>query len=69
MHVLNKLAFEQSHTFLANDIFRGQSQRLSAGHNHTLRLLDKRHGNLVNANSLGMWVGMFPEFAEAIKKK
>ena len=66
IYVLNKLAFSNPHTFIVDQIFGRDSTKQEKDYNFLLIYLDKRFGELVNINSLNLWVGMFHIFAETI---
>ena len=69
IYVLSKLAFGDPHAFMADLVFGGEAQRWGKGCDYVLRILDETYGNLVNINSLNIWVDKFPEFAEVLRLK
>ena len=68
-HALIKLAHGLTHTGMSDFVVGGNSVRWGAGHNYIMRHLDETFINLININSLNLWVHHFPSFAESIRKK
>ena len=66
---LNKLAFRNPYTFVADMIFSNISTKWGKGCNFLLRYFDKRFGEVVNMNSLNVWISMFLIFNKDIQYK
>ena len=66
---LTRLAHCFTHTVMADMVVGGDSARWGRGHNFMMECLDKTFINLVNINSLNIWVHHFPSFAESMRRK
>ena len=69
VHSLIKLGHGLPHSVMVDMVVGGKENRLGAGHNHFMKHIDETFINLMNINSLQMWVHLFPLFSEAMRTK
>ena len=69
MHALSKLAHSLPHTVIADMVAGGNLAKQDKGYNYIINYLDVTFKNLININSLNLWVRYFPSFAKSIRCK
>ena len=69
IYTLTKLAHGFPHTVMSDMVVGGDSARWGRGYNYMMQHLDDHFSNIINVDSLGMWVHQFPYFSELIRRK
>ena len=63
---MTKVAHGLPNAVMSDMIVGGDSSHLDKAHNFIMRCLDETFSNLVNINSLSIWVPHFELFAESV---